>query len=190
MKSSALFAALFAAATLSLSGCGGVSYGDPNAEETLTTDLGSTDVQRLSEKLTESLRQSPVIQQAISDKTLIVASAVQNKTSEYFDTHLITDRILTALAKDGLRYVIESDNMQNQIDELDRQASEYYDQQSTTKIGQMKGARYRLDGSLSSIVKKDGRKKDVYYVMNLRLIDIATGIVEWSDEQEIRKTKS
>ena len=56
-------------------------------------------------------------------------------------------------------------------------------------MGKMKGAKYRLDGSISSIIKKTSDLKDVYYKMNFRLIDIETGIVEWSDEKEIRKSQ-
>ena len=52
----------------------------------------------------------------------------------------------------------------------------------------MQGALYRLDGSISSIVKKGSNIKYVYYKMNLRLIEIETGIVERSDEKDIRKT--
>ncbi len=58
----------------------------------------------------------------------------------------------------------------------------------SVKMGKMQGAQYRLDGSISSIVKKGSNIKDVYYKMNLRLIEIETGIVEWSDEKDIRKT--
>ena len=41
-------------------GGGDVSYGDAKAVETVTTDLGSTDIQMISEKMTQSLIQHPV----------------------------------------------------------------------------------------------------------------------------------
>lgn len=189
---------LVSAVLLALAGCqttspttgtSGVSYGDAKAVETVTTDLGSTDIQMISEKMTQSLIQHPLIQDMIKKRTLLMASPVQNKTSEYFDTKLITDTVLTQLQKNGIRYVIEADNMQNQTDELRRQTqSGLYDKTKTVKIGKMQGARYRLDGSMSSIVKKSADLKDVYYKMNLRLIEIETGIVEWSDEKDIRKS--
>jgi hypothetical protein len=47
-----------------------------------------------------------------------------------------------------------------------------------------------LYGNLSSIVKQDGSTKDVYYKMTMRLMDLETGLIEWSDEKEIRKMKS
>lgn len=170
-------------------GGGDVSYGDAKAVETVTTDLGSTDIQMISEKMTQSLIQHPVVQDMIRKRGLMMASPVQNKTSEYFDTKLITDTVLTQLQKNGVRYVIEADNMQNQTDELRRQnQSGLYAKNKSVKMGKMQGAQYRLDGSISSIVKKGSNIKDVYYKMNLRLIEIETGIVEWSDEKDIRKT--
>ena len=170
-------------------GGGDVSYGDAKAVETVTTDLGSTDIQMISEKMTQSLIQHPVVQGLIKKRGLMMASPVQNKTSEYFDTRLITDTILTQLQKNGVKYVIGGEDMQNQVDELRRQnQSGLYKKSKSAKVGNMEGAKYRLDGSISSIVKKGSTVKDVYYKMNLRLIEIETGIVEWSDEKEIRKS--
>ena len=39
-----------------------------------------------------------------------------------------------------------------------------------------------------SIVKTNKDVKDVYYVFNLNLIDNESGLIEWADEKEIRKT--
>lgn len=166
-----------------------VSYGDAKAVETVTTDLGSSDIQMIAEKMTQSLIQHPTTQDAIRKRKLLMASPVANKTSEYFDTQLITDTILTQLQKNGVRYTIEGAGMQNQVDELKRQnQSGLYNKSKSVKMGKMEGAVYRLDGSVSSIVKKNSSMKDVYYKMNLRLIDIESGVVEWSDEKEIRKS--
>jgi uncharacterized protein (TIGR02722 family) len=183
---------------LLLSGCAGtsspmtggaVSYGDSKAVETVTTDLGSTDIQMVAEKMTQSMIQHPVTQDVIRKRQLLMASPVKNKTSEYFDTRMITDTILTQLQKNGIRYVIEGEDMQNQTDELRRQnQSGLYDKSKSVKVGKMQGAKYRIDGSVSSIVKKNADMKDVYYKVNMRLIEIETGIVEWSDEKDIRKT--
>ena len=171
-------------------GTSGVSYGDAKAVETVNTDLGSTDIQMISEKMTQGLIQTPEIQTLIKKRQLLMASPVQNKTSEYFDTKLITDTVLNQLSKNGIKYAIEADNMQNQTDELRRQnQSGLYAKSSAVKMGKMKGAKYRLDGSISSIIKRTADLKDVYYKMNFRLIDIETGVVEWSDEKEIRKSQ-
>ena len=181
--------ALAGCQTTSPTGSSGVNYGDAKAVETVNTDLGSTDIQMISEKMTQGLIQNPEIQTLIKKRQLLMASPVKNKTSEYFDTRMITDTILTQLQKNGVRYAIEGEDMQNQVDELRRQnQSGLYNKSKSVKMGKMQGAKYRLDGSISSIVKKTSDIKDVYYKMNLRLIEIETGIVEWSDEKEIRKS--
>ncbi|MDR3352360.1 MAG: penicillin-binding protein activator LpoB [Zoogloeaceae bacterium] len=189
---SALLALTFSACQTNsptVGGGGNISYGDAKAVETVTTDLGSTDIQMTSEKMTRSLLQHPLVQNIIRKRELLMASPVQNKTSEYFDTSLITDTVLAQLQKNGVRYVIAGANMQNQVDELRRQnQSGLYRSDKTAKIGRMQGAKYRLDGSVSSITKRNSSTKDVYYKINLQLIEIESGIVEWSDEQEIRKT--
>jgi uncharacterized protein (TIGR02722 family) len=165
-----------------------VSYGDAKAVETVSSDLGSTDIQMTSEKMTQSLLQHPLVQEIIRKRQLVVASPVANKTSEYFDTALISDTILVQLQKNGIRYVVASEEMQNQVDELRRQnQSGLYNKSKTAKVGNMQGAKYRIDGSVSSINKRNANVKDVYYKINLRLIEIESGIVEWSDEKEIRK---
>ena len=170
-------------------GNGDVSYGDAKAVETVTTDLGSTDIQMIAEKMTQSLIQHPIVQGLIKKKQPLVASPVQNKTSEYFDTALITDTIRTQLQKNGVRYAVDTSNMQNQTDELTRQTQTgLYDKSKSVKIGKMQGAKYRLDGSVSSIIKKNSSTKDVYYKVNLSLTEIETGISEWSEEKEIRKS--
>lgn len=188
----------FGLSALLLSGCattsspitgGAVSYGDAKAVETVTTDLGSTDIQMVAEKMTQSMIQHPVIQEVIRKRQLLMASPVKNKTSEYFDTRQITDTILTQLQKNGIRYVIEGEDMQNQTDELRRQnQTGLYDKSKSVKVGKMQGAKFRIDGSVSSIVKKNSDIKDVFYKVNMRLIEIESGIVEWSEEKEIRKT--
>jgi PBP1b-binding outer membrane lipoprotein LpoB len=52
----------------------------------------------------------------------------------------------------------------------------------------MQGAQYRIEGSIASIVKNTKDVKDVYYVFNLNLINNESGLLEWADEKEIRKT--
>jgi hypothetical protein len=53
----------------------------------------------------------------------------------------------------------------------------------------MVGAGYRLEGSIRSIVKQNKDVKDVYYKVNLQVWDVRTGIMEWSEETEIRKIR-
>ncbi|MBI1397438.1 MAG: penicillin-binding protein activator LpoB [Betaproteobacteria bacterium] len=177
------------ALALTLGGCAKpkTRYGDPGAVETVTNQFGSTDLQRLAEEMTQSMLQAPVIQSG--NLPIVTVQEVRNKTSEYIDTRAITNRIRSSLQKSGrVRFAVDNADMQKQIEELKRQQSQYYDQEKAVQQGRMVGAGYRLSGEITSIVKETEDVKDVYYQLFLSLTNIQTGIEEWSDTKDIRKT--
>ncbi|APB99204.1 penicillin-binding protein activator LpoB [Polynucleobacter asymbioticus] len=166
-----------------------VRYGDAKQVETVNADYGSTDLQMIAEAMTRSLLQSKAISGS-KDAPIVTLADVKNKTSEYIDTRVITDKIRTQLLKSGqVRFAVSISEMQNQTEELKRQnQSGLYKNSTISKTGNMQGAQYRIEGSIASIVKTNKDVKDVYYVFNLNLINNETGLIEWADEKEIRKT--
>lgn len=173
-----------------LAGCAKpvTEYGDAKAVETVTNEFGSTDLQTLAESLTRSLLNTQLIQQG--NRPIVTIADVRNKTNEYIDTKSITDSIRSQLLKSGsVRFAVDIKDMEAQIAELRRQGDkDLYDQNTTQKAGRMVGAAYRLEGDLTSIVKQTKEIKDVYYKLSLRLINVQTGLIEWADEKDIRKT--
>jgi uncharacterized protein (TIGR02722 family) len=174
-----------------LAACSGpqVRYGDAKAVETVNANYGSTDLQIIAEAMTRSLLQSKAISGS-KDAPIVTLADVKNKTSEYIDTRVITDKIRTQLMKSGqVRFAVSVSEMQNQTEELKRQnQSGLYKNSTIAKTGNMQGAQYRIEGSIASIVKNTKDVKDVYYIFNLNLINNESGLLEWADEKEIRKT--
>ena len=162
-------------------------YGDERAVETLTNQFGSTDLQLIAESMTRSMLQAPVI--VSGNLPIVTVQEVKNKTSEYIDTRAITDTIRAELQKGGkVRFAVDAAAMNQQVEELKRQQSEYCAKDEAAQIGRMVGAQYRMEGNITSIVKQVKDTKDVYYKFNLQLWNIRNGLLEWSDEKEIRKT--
>lgn len=182
--------ALVLATALALTACGGpkTKYGDAGSVETVTNQFGSTDLQMLAEQMSQSmLSEAPVI--SSGNLPIVTVQEVKNKTSEYIDTRAITNRMRATLQKSRkVRFATDQAEMQKQIDEIQRQQSEYYDQNKSTEVGKMVGAGFRVTGEITSIVKEDKKIKDVYYQLFLSMTNIQTGIEEWSDTKEIRKT--
>ena len=180
-----------ALAVTALAACSGpqVRYGDAKAVETVNADYGSTDLQMIAEAMTRSLLQSKAISGS-KDAPIVTLADVKNKTSEYIDTRVITDKIRTQLMKSGqVRFAVSVSEMQNQTEELKRQnQSGLYKNSTIAKTGNMQGAQYRIEGSIASIVKNTKDVKDVYYVFNLNLFNNESGLLEQADEKEIRKT--
>jgi uncharacterized protein (TIGR02722 family) len=162
-------------------------YGDARGVETVTNEFGSTDLQMIAESMTRSMLGAPVV--AGGNLPIVTVQEVKNKTSEYIDTRAITDSIRAEVQKSGrIRFAVDAAAMQQQIEELERQQSQYYDAQKSTEVGKMVGAAFRLEGNITSIVKQAKDIKDVYYKFNLQLWNVRSGLLEWSDEKEIRKT--
>jgi uncharacterized protein (TIGR02722 family) len=177
------------AAGLALAGCAKeqVRYGDARGVETVTNQFGSTDLQMIAASMTRSLLQAPVV--VSSNLPIVTVQEVKNKTSEYIDTRAITDSIRVELQKSGkVRFAVDAAAMEQQVEELERQQSELYEREKAVEMGRMTGAQYRLEGNITSIVKQAKDVKDVYYKFNLQMWNVRNGLLEWSDEQEIRKT--
>ena len=163
------------------------TYGDARGIETVTNQFGSTDLQMIAETMARSMQQTSII--ASGNLPIVTVQEVKNKTSEYIDTRAITDSIRAELQKGGrVRFAVDAPGMTQQVDEIKRQQGEYYAKESAVEKGQMVGAQYRMEGNITSIVKQNKDTRDVYYKFNLQLWNIRNGLLEWSDEKEIRKT--
>jgi uncharacterized protein (TIGR02722 family) len=175
--------ALVGLSALVLSGCANkavVSYGDAQAVETTDINFGSTDLQKVASQMTDSLLSSPVVGTMTANKRPVVfVERIKNKTSEHIDTESITDSISTQMLRSGkFRFV-----------DMTRVESVLVNPATAVAFGKQIGAQYMLYGNLSSIVKSNADKSDVYYKFTMRLMDMESGLVEWADETEIRKTK-
>jgi penicillin-binding protein activator len=178
-----------AAALALIAGCAHdtTRYGDARGVETVNNQFGSTDLQMIAESMTRSMLQTPLI--ASGNLPIVTVQEVRNKTSEYIDTRAITDSIRAELQKGGrVRFAVDASAMDPQVEEIKRQQNEYYAKEHAVEKGRMVGAQYRLEGNITSIVKQVRNVKDVYYKVNLQLWNIRNGLLEWSDEKEIRKT--
>ena len=120
MHTKTIHLSAFALSAVLLAACSGpqVRYGDAKAVETVNANYGSTDLQMIAEAMTRSLLQSKAISGS-KDAPIVTLADVKNKTSEYIDTRVITDKIRTQLMKSGqVRFAVSVSEMQNQTEEF------------------------------------------------------------------------
>lgn len=161
-----------------------VSYGDSKAVDTVDEKFGSTDLQLIAEKMTQSMLESPVL---VGRPTMSVES-VKNKTNEYIDTPNITNSIQNALLKSGkVRFVRSRAEMQQGVAELQRQQQSGMYKKGAS-AGNYVAAKYTLEGEFTKIEKKNANAKDVFFKFTLKMFDVSQGTIEWMEEKEIRKT--
>lgn len=189
-----IVAASVSLALIALGGCTNksvVRYGNATAVETTDINFGSTDLQKVASQMTDSLLISPVVGTLTANsRPIIFVENIKNKTSEHIDTESVTDSISTKLLRSGKFRFVDMGRVAAVREQLEfQQNSGMVDASKAIAFGQQVGAQYMLYGNLASIVKSNKDKSDVYYKFTLRLMDLESGLVEWADETEIRKTK-
>ena len=179
------------AIALFISGCSSprVVYGDATSAKPVSTDFGSNDLQQIAGTMVSSLLTFPPIVQETKDRRPIIqVSKVNNKTMQHIDTQSITDSIRTKLLRSGKFRFTDRSTDQQAINEIRaQQESGLNDQKTATQFGQQYNAEYILVSNLSEIKQKGDGIIDVYYKFTMSLRNLKTGILEWSDEKEIRK---
>jgi penicillin-binding protein activator len=161
-----------------------VSYGDPGAVERVTADFSSTDLHMITEKMINSLTISPVLE----GRPVILVDNIRNNTHEHIDTKSISDKIRTILLKHGkVKITARSDIPDSILREQEFQTSNLADPKTMVKMGKLAGAKYILFGEITSIVKRNGGKRDVWYKITMNLTRVQDGLIEWADDKEIRK---
>jgi len=166
-----------------------VQYGDATSAQALSTDFGSSDLQQIAATMVDSLLTFPPIVEVTSQRRpVMTVDRVKNKTMQHIDTEALTDSIRAKLIKSGKFRFIDRTTDQAAIDEVKtQQESGLGNQQSAVQFGQQAGAEFILTANLAEITQKAGNVKDVYYKFTMSLKNLQTGILEWSDEKEIRK---
>lgn len=178
--------------SLVLTGCAHVQYGDAQGRETVNTDFGSADLQMIASKMVDDLLSFPPIVQITSQRRPVVfVDKIKNKTMQHIDTESITDTIQSKLINSGkFRFVDMSvvDQVRKQLDYQNE--SGMVNPTTAVQMGHQIGAEFMLYGNLSEIAKSSGSTRDVYYKFTQKLMNLKTGIIEWSNEKEIRKQRS
>ena len=166
-----------------VSGDGEVTYEDSQAEETVTTQWSSTDMQTTAETMTQSLLASRWIAQAV-EQPKIRLREVKNYTDEHIDTKSITDKIRIRLLRSGMvRFLADDANLDDVFAE--RELTETVTTRGENKL--LADTDYIITGSVRSIRKRTKTVGDVFYQITLEMTDPQSGEIIWADEKEIRK---
>jgi len=187
MRQAAQTLALLVMACVAGAGCGGTERKPVSEEPVVTTTWGHRDLQMAAEKLAASLAQSAPAR-AHATPPVVYFARVVNKTDQHIDMKNITDRIRVILMRQGgLRFTASTEAQDEIVSQLRFQTGALVDPATAKRIGRQIGADYFLFGELTAMTEKEGRTRGVYYKLTLNLVNIETGIIEWSDDADFQK---
>ncbi|MGK2856750.1 MAG: penicillin-binding protein activator LpoB [Thermoanaerobaculia bacterium] len=185
--------------------CSSTRYGDAKAEETVNINWGSTDLQQFSAKMASSMIEAPQLAYMASagkgdDKRIVMyMGGIRNETTEHINLESVADSIRVEMQRTGkFRFVATQQGQGEITDQLSFQNdSNRVNPEMAKQTGKQLGADVVLYGRLYSIGKKKGRSiesggvqtKDLYYHFVFDCVNIETGEIIWTGEDEIRKTQ-
>lgn len=186
-----LFTGLSGALLCSL-GCGPQAFVkgkyDENVERTnlMTDEWSESDMQETVKSMVASLVSHPVVA-AAKVRPVVMVTQLQNKTSEHIDTQSIMDMVRVELMKTGKLAFIDKEARQDIDQEYEYQNSGRVSDSTKKGPGGQTGADFIVNGRLDSIVQEAGKEKSVYYKITLNLTSLKSGVIEWTDQKQIRK---
>ncbi len=164
------------------------TYEDPNTIEMLSDRFNENDLQLIAKKMAESLANSPRFAQADAQRLpIVLVGRLKNSTSEHIDMRSLGDKIQTALAQTGRFALVDQQARHDIAEEYEYQQSGYVNPNEAKGPGQQVSVDFVMTGDLASIIQEVGNDKLVYYKMTAKLNNVRTGLIEWTDEKQIRK---
>lgn len=165
----------------------GGKYDDLSQERHLDDKFNETDMKEIATTMVQSLTESVVVKEQ-KNRPVVLVTLMKNRTEEHIDMKSMTDKIRVSLIKSGKFRFTEKEVREELAEELEYQgASGYVDPAQARQKGKQIGANYFLTGEITDRVQEVGSKKYVYYKCTMNLVNIQTGIIDWTDEREIRK---
>lgn len=163
------------------------SYDDMAEDRLLDDKFNESDMRMIAETMVKSLTDSALVRDAKKPPVILV-TMTKNRTQEHVDMKSMTDKMRVALLKSGRFRFTGKENREAIAEELEYQGqSGYVDPAQARKKGKQTGADYFLTGEITDRVQEVGGKKYVYYKATFSLVSIQSGLLDWSDEKEIRK---
>lgn len=170
----------------------GVSRIDPNTTVDLSGRWNDTDSRLVAEELSSDALQSAWLRNIeLNDieaaRPVVIVGTVVNKSHEHIDAETFIKDIEQAFIKSQRVRVVENKTFREKLREERADQQEFASPETQKRWGRELGADYMMFGNINSIVDQEGRRKVMFYQINLELIDIETSEKVWIGGKKIKK---
>lgn len=192
MRKRYLWAALFFAVGVFAGGCGRRRVARIGVDEQidLSGRWNATDSRLVSEAMIEDTLQRPWLENFIAsegERPTVIVGNVVNRTDEHIVTETFTKDLERAFINSGKVQMVASADQREQVRQERMDMQEWASEDTVARFMQEIGADYMLTGSVNSIIDQEGRRKVVFYQVDLELIHTATNQKVWIGNKEIKK---
>ncbi len=175
---------------LLLSSCGKkVTRIDPESTVDLSGKWNDADSRMVSEEMIKDCLSKPWLERyKMNQKTpKIIVGRVRNKSHEHISTQAFTKDIERTLINSGRVEFVATKSEREDLREEKNDQAEHASAETKKELRNETGADIMLYGSINTIADVEGRKKVMYYQVDLELVEIETSKKIWMGTKKIKK---
>ncbi len=167
------------------------NYADPDKVEIVDDKWNETDARVISEKMIKSCLSKPWLTRWMGEskgkRPFVLVDDFENRTSEHIDTKALFEAVRNELINSGRVRFLDGAMRKKILKEYKYQGSGVVRKDQAKKPGNQFGADFFLVGAISSQVAQQGGYKTVTYQVEMRLTNIETSEIVWTEVEKIKK---
>lgn len=155
-------------------------------------EWNETDVQIVSETLIADCLNSIALSRFGIDHDgrlpVVKVGTFKNQSHEHIDTSIITTKLRNAIINSGRAQFVASSSAIDEVRSEKESQQEWASWDTAKSLANETAADFMLQGSIKTIVQKNGKTTVRTYYVYAELVDIETGRIVWTGEnEEIKK---
>ena len=176
-----------------ISACGKtVTRIDPTQQVDLSGRWNDTDSRLVAEEMSQDALSSNWVRNIElndinSSQPVIIVGMIANKSHEHIDSETFIKDIEREFIKSNRIRVVQNSVFREKLREERADQQEFATPATQKKWGRELGADYMMFGNINSIVDQEGKRKVLFYQVNLELTNIETNEIVWIGDKKIKK---
>ena len=164
-----------------------------NEKKSLDVDgyWNDTDVKTVCSTLIEDCIESPRVakfEKKNGRVPVVIIGKIKNESSERIDTSIVAKRLQKEILNSGVLEFVASKDERDELRDEKADQADHSSIETAKEIDNEQGADFMLQGSVKTIVQKDGKYTARTYDVTVTLIDIETNRIVWQGQDtSIRK---
>lgn len=153
----------------------------------LTGDWNDTDVRLVCDDLVNACLSSPRLARFEDQNDrlpIFLVGTFRNDSDEHIDTSIITSKMQNSIINSGRADFMASNSQRTETRKEIMNQQAWSNPNDAKSIANEAAADFMLQGSVKTIVQKSGKRSVRTYFVYAELIDIESGMVIWTDEND------
>ena len=162
---------------------------DPNSTVDLSGQWNDADSRMVAEEMINDCLTKPWKEKMQFNKEMprIIIGRIRNKSHEHINTQTFAKDMERILLNSGTVEFVATKEERDDIREEKADQMENASDQTKKELGNESGADVMLYGSVNTIADAEGKKKVMYYQVDLELVEIETNKKLWIGTKKIKK---